>query len=115
MILEINMNFLRYTTAAALAILALPANAGTGSGLVRHILVTPKGIVTFTLDSHENAPACSTIKNDFAFDGSTSEGKAKLALLLAAANGKKAVSITGDGTCTAYPDRETPLWLDVQF
>lgn len=109
------MKLLRYTVAAALAMFALPADAGTGSGLVRNILVTPKGIVTFNVDTHENAPACSNIKNDFAFDGSTSEGKAKLALLLAAANGKKAVSITGDGTCTAWPDRETPIYIMVLF
>lgn len=109
------MNTFRYTVAAALAIFALPANAGTGSGLVRNILVTPKGIVTFNIDTHENAPACSSIKNDFAFDGSTSEGKAKLALLIAAANGKKAVSITGDGTCSAWPDRETPLFILVFY
>ncbi|RCW83157.1 hypothetical protein C7476_106191 [Phyllobacterium bourgognense] len=91
------------------------AGAGSGSGLVRNILVTPKGIVTFTVDVRNGAPACSTIKNDFAFDGSTSEGKAKLALLIAAANGKKAVSITGDGTCSAWPDRETPLWISAFF
>lgn len=109
------MKFLKYTVAAALITLSLPAQAGTGSGLVRAIIAHIDGVVIFTVDTHTDVPACGTMKTDFAFDGSTAEGKNKYALLLAAANGKKSISVQGTGTCKAWVDREDVQYMHVAF
>jgi hypothetical protein len=82
------MKIFGYIVAAAVVIVALPAQAGSGSGLVRSILATTNGIVVFIVDLHPNAPSCAP-DNSFAFDVNTQEGKNKYALILAAANAKK--------------------------
>ncbi|RZS83194.1 hypothetical protein EV217_1934 [Phyllobacterium myrsinacearum] len=84
----------------------LTANAGTGHGLI-HGIIAIRGIITFTLETHENGPVCHTVTNDFAFDSTTPEGKSKYALLLIALTAKKAIGVEGTGNCSAWGDRET--------
>jgi len=112
--------YLKYTIAAVVVALAIPAAAagGGGSGLVRSIIVTTGGVVIFTMDIHTGAPACSGVdafKNDFAIDGSTVHGKNTYALLLAAANQKKPVTVVGTGACSVWPFREDVNYLFVTY
>src|SRR4051794_35603264 len=108
------MNMFGYIVAAAVVVVALPAQAGSGSGLVRNIIAHVSGVVMFKVDAHPNAPACSP-DNSFAFDGSTPEGKNKYALILAAANAKKSVTVIGTGNCAVWGDRENVLYIAVDF
>jgi hypothetical protein len=115
------MKIFGYILATAFVVAALPAQAGSGSGLVHNIIAHPNGtssIIMFTLDAHSDAPVCATNgyaafngSKPFAFDGSTPDGKNKYALLLAAANAKKPVQVAGTGNCEAWGDRENVLWI----
>ncbi|MGN8023195.1 hypothetical protein ACTJJ7_21025 [Phyllobacterium sp. 22229] len=102
-----------------LIVYTIPADAtGDGSGLVQNIIANPGGSVTFSLDKpHSGGPACGsgTFKDDFAFDGNTADGKNKLAILIAAANGRKLVRVLGTGNCAVWGDRETANYIIVYF
>lgn len=100
---------------SALLSFTLQAHAGTGSGLVREIIPVANGIVVFTADTHTGTPACDKFANQFEFDASTADGKNKLAVLIAAANARKQISITGTGTCTTGQGRETVLYFTVVY
>jgi hypothetical protein len=108
------MTFLRCTAVAALASFALPANAGTGSGLVREIIPVANGIVVFTIDTHSGRPVCDKFSNQFEFDASTADGKNKLAVLIAAANARNQISIIGTGACSGQ-GREAVLYFKVVY
>lgn len=95
-----------YISVPLIFMISSTAYAGTGHGLI-HGIVTIRGIITFTLETHENGPACHTVMNDFAFDSTTPEGKSKYALLLIALTAKKAIGVEGTGNCSAWGDRET--------
>lgn len=103
---------------STLIVFSIPALAGTGSGLIRDIVVNPGGTVTFRLDVLVGGPHCGSkqnFPNDFAFDGSTAEGRSKLAVLISAANAKKNVYVIGTGNCSAWGDRETASTIKVDY
>ena len=87
------------------------AGAGTSGGLVVKIYVHVQDIVIFQAGVHEGKPSCSRIGDEWAFSLTTPTGKAMYALLLMANAQGKTISVQGTGACTAWADRETPLYI----
>jgi hypothetical protein len=79
------------------------ADALMGNGVV---------IVYYDGGSRTGAPACATVNERFAVDGTTAGGKIQVAGLLTAYTGGKTVHLWGNGTCTAYGDTETINYLN---
>ncbi len=83
------------------------ASAGSQTGTVQILYGRSDGLHLVTLSgAHMNKPACASwdywiIKNE-----STSFGRSQFATLLAAKLSGDQVSITGDGTCSRWPDGE---------
>jgi len=98
---------------STLIFLAGPAYAGSGSGLVRQIFSVNNEVV-FAVDAHVEAPACDKFTNQFEFDGSTADGKSKLAILLAAASGGKSLTVVGTGACSVQ-GREVVHYIAVFY
>ncbi|NQZ08946.1 MAG: hypothetical protein HRT35_17465 [Algicola sp.] len=72
------------------------------------------GNVVFVVLSTKPAtvPDCKTNGTfSYAFDPSTSVGKATLSLVLAAYTTKKEVTLTGSNSCTLYPDVENLMQI----
>lgn len=90
---------------------AFPAIAGSSNGAVSRLLVNSSNTVMFTAGSVANKPACSTVPNSWAFSLTTPSGKAMYALLLTAYAQGKQVVVEGTGTCSAWGDSETPLYI----
>lgn len=97
----------------ALMLLPVASFAGNGSGAVSQIGAVQNGIVVFKTSSHTGAPVCASVALDWAINTSTASGKAIYALVLTAINQGKSISVTGNNTCDAWPDRETAaqVWV----
>ncbi|RZS83195.1 hypothetical protein EV217_1935 [Phyllobacterium myrsinacearum] len=111
------MSYFKYIIAAITVLFTSNTYAGTGSGLIRNIDVINE-VVFFYVDKTVGDPACTSSRptpKGFVFDGSTINGKNMLALLLAAANGKKLVTVYGSNNCSLVQDRETASWFDVAY
>jgi len=85
--------------------------AGDGSGKVIHLMVHAGDIVIFSIGSHNNKPACSTIGDHWALSLKTNTGRAMYSLLLSSAAQGKVVIIAGTGACGAWSDREEPRYI----
>lgn len=92
-----------------------PVLAGNGSGTVKLIYTHALDVVLFDIGSHNDKPACSTAGNEWALSLATETGKAMYALLLSAAAQSKNVDVLGDNTCSAWFDRENPLYVRVVY
>ncbi|MGH8602101.1 MAG: hypothetical protein ACREXR_04790 [Gammaproteobacteria bacterium] len=89
------------------------ATAGNGSGKVVHLIAHAGDIVMFKLDeSHTGKPACSS--NEWALSLSTHSGRAMYALLLSAHSQGKRVVVQGADACSAWSDREAPIYIYMQ-
>ncbi|MET3647627.1 hypothetical protein [Phyllobacterium ifriqiyense] len=111
------MTFLKYVLVAVAMVSSFSAYGGEGSGLVRRIAVIGDGRVIFSVDTHNNVPVCGkSVTGEFDFDGTTTVGKNMLAILIAAANTNKPVSIDGSSKClTRWQDRETALHVTIVY
>jgi len=102
-------------TALSLLFVQLAALAGDGGGRITRIYVhdaaTP--VVMFSVDQHMGPPACSG--HEWAFEIDTDVGKAMYSALLSAASAGKSVEVKGTGTCSAWPDREKPYLVVVDY
>lgn len=95
--------------AALAACFCVAANAGsTGQVRAKNIHFMPNGVVLFWFDgTHQSPPACATIRNRFAINGSTAAGKVQVAGLLSAYSMGRSVVIVGKGNCDAWGDTES--------
>jgi hypothetical protein len=91
------------------------AYAGEGTGKVTMLTVHATDIVMFSIASHNNKPACSTIGDEWALSLKTEMGRAMYSLLLSSAAQKLSVQITGDNTCSAWGDRENPQYIRANY
>jgi hypothetical protein len=103
----------RRLMSALVAVLALVQSpcvqAGNSNGPVTKIYAHANDIVIFAAGTHNEQPACSG--NEWALSLTTPTGKAMYALLLLAYAQGKPVSVVGTSACTAWPDRETPVYI----
>ena len=100
------------------------ANAsGSSSGQVTGILVVSapwaapspsSDVAVFSAGSHSGKPACSVIGDDWSISLTTPSGRAMYALILSAQAQGKSVNVAGSNTCSAWGDRETPVWIQLQ-
>lgn len=60
-------------------------------------------------------PSCAVIPSEWAFTLDTAAGKAMLNAILHAQAVGATVTITGDGSCAAWPDRERPLFIKFAY
>lgn len=99
----------------SLSLLAGSANAGTSTGPIAMIMAHVGDIVIFDAGSHQGKPACHTVGEQWALSLATPTGRAMYALLLSAQIQGKSVSVTGSGTCSAWGDRESPLFIIINL
>jgi hypothetical protein len=90
---------------------AFPAIAGSSVGVVTRIYAHSGDVILFSAGSHQGKPACSTAADEWAFSLTTQSGKAMYALLLTAYAEGKQVAVVGTGTCSAWGDRESPVYI----
>jgi hypothetical protein len=95
--------------------LADQAMAGGSVGNVTMVMAHSGNAVIFDAGVHTEKPACSIVGNQWAFTLTTEDGRAKYAMLLAAAAQNKKVTVYGTGLCSAWPDRETPLYISIEY
>ena len=92
--------------------------AGDGSGKITRIFAHEKNgtevVIMFNVENHSNPPA-SCPNNEWAFDANNDLGKAMYSLLLSAAAQGKSITVKGSGDCKAWPDRERPVWIMVDY
>jgi len=107
----------RMTIAISLLFVANGAVAGVGSstGKVQSINVEQGAVFMFSAGTHNNKPACSTVGNDWAVSLATADGKAMYAMVLSAASQGQTVSVVGTNGCNVWPDRETPMYMWVNY
>lgn len=68
----------------------------------------------FAVTNHTNAPvACP--HNEWAFYANTDLGQAMYSMLLSAAAQCLSVTVHGANDCTAWPDRERPFWITIDY
>ncbi len=91
------------------------AFAGDASGKVKHIMVHTGDVVMFSVGTHNNKPACSTVADDWVLSLKTEKGKAMYSMLLSAAAQGKTVNIIGENACNGWGDRESPLYMYVSY
>jgi hypothetical protein len=91
------------------------ANSGTGRGLVTYLEIysDPYNVLFIDNGSHENKPPCSTAGTQWALSLVSSNNKALYATILSAQALGKSIIITGNGTCSAWSDRETIIGVQV--
>lgn len=87
------------------------AHAGSSSGAVSMLMVHSPEIVIFRAGTHLNKPACSTAGEDWAISLNSHSGRAIYAMLLTAKSQNKNVTVIGQGICSAWGDREAPLYI----
>ena len=85
--------------------------AGSSAGPVTTVYAYSGDVAMFAAGTHQGKPACSTAAEDWAFTLTTPTGKAMLALLISAQAQGKAVTVGGTGACSAWSDREAPLYI----
>ncbi len=107
------MKYKNIVAGLSLVLLSSLSWAGTGYGKVKSILVTV-GAIIFSIESPLNLPGCA-VGDGYAIDGSTSDGKNTLALVLSAASQGKPIHVVGRGTCGVTGDRETVLYVTVGY
>ncbi|HEY6528756.1 MAG TPA: hypothetical protein VIZ65_08675 [Cellvibrionaceae bacterium] len=90
-------------------------HAGGSNGNVATVMVHSGNAVIFDAGVHNQKPACSIVGNHWAFSLTSEDGKAMYAMLLTAAAQNKKVSVYGTGLCSAWPDRETPLYISIDY
>ena len=100
---------LRFLACAALCAVTSLAHAGTSSGLVTVLYVHSGDAVMFGAGPINNRLACSIAGDEWAFSLTTPTGRAMYALLLSAQAQGKAISVKGNGQCSAWQDREEPF------
>lgn len=92
------------------------ALAGSSVGKVTILRAHSADIIMFGLSGeHVNRPACAAgaPSEPWALSLATHTGRAMYALLLSAQAQGKAVQVSGTSTCSAWADRETPVWISV--
>ena len=102
------------------------AQAGTATGKVARTYVlahcsTPQptqpcntGIVALNV-LITSPPPCATIPGEWAYTLDTAAGKAMFNAILHAQAVGATVTVTGDGSCAAWPDRERPLFITFAY
>ena len=97
------------------ALLAGLAHAGESTmGQISGVHFMGNGAVIFYHSGQRSgAPACATIPNRFAIEGSTSTGKVQVAGLLSAVARGKNIYVLGLGVCNAWSDTETVNYFSV--
>lgn len=99
--------------ALAASLLSSPSMASASSataGYISNIVVLSNGVTIFdTSGTRSTPPACQgpTVPRRFAIDSNTTQGQAKLAVLLTVYSLKRQVVVTGSGACSLYYDTET--------
>lgn len=102
------MKLLRFLIAGLLAPAGIANASEAGPGTVHALHVMPNGTILFHLTgSRTSPPACHTMSNRWAFDGTTPAGQAKLALLLSAYAAQKPIVVYGTNACPDWADTET--------
>ncbi len=100
--------------ALLLAAVQLPASAaGNSTGTVSYLFVHDPGVLMFAAGTQTTPIACST-QGQWAVDLSTTMGKNIYAMLLSAQSQGQTVTVAGSGVCSAWGDREKPLYVYVQ-
>jgi hypothetical protein len=99
--------------ALILGLCSFSALAGSGAGTVTVLRAHSSDIIMFKLSGgHVGKPACATATSDsWALSLTTHTGRAMYALLLSAQAQGKGVQVSGTGDCSAWPDREAPIWI----
>lgn len=91
--------------------------AGGGSGKIVQLMVhsteSRAGVVIFTTENNWSKAPCSTAGNgsDWAVSLEHQQGQAMYSLLLAAQSQGNSINISGANDCSAWPDRERPLYI----
>lgn len=87
--------------------------AGSGAGKVMVLRAHAHDVIMFGLSGgHASRPTCAAAVSDsWALSLSTHTGRAMYALLLSAQAQGKSVQVSGAGDCSAWPDREAPIWI----
>jgi hypothetical protein len=85
--------------------------AGSSVGPITVLFVHHGDLLVFAAGANSGKPACSVIGDEWSVNVSTPTGKAMLAVLLSAQAQGKSVAVGGSGACTAWLDRETPVWI----
>lgn len=94
------------------ALVSLPVlAAGNSTGYVQGLLAHEPGRIMFRAGTHTEKPACSTVGDQWAIDATTQGGRQMVNVLMLAAALNKTVTVHGSGSCTAWGDRESPLYL----
>ncbi len=87
-----------------------------GPGYVSSILITPEGVVLFSVSGPRTTPpSCqgTGLGARWGFNGATPAGQVKLATILSAFSMHKPIGITGSGACTDWGDTETPTYISM--
>lgn len=96
------------TLSFLLAVQANASNATAGTISSFYMFQTGAAFFTTTGTRSSDIPSCaSTTPQQWALDSTTAGGKSLLAQLLVAYAAGKSITISGDGTCSAYSGRET--------
>ena len=99
--------------ASFLALTSSTAIAGDAGGLVKQLFVSSSGVIFAAIEGpHNNAPFCATA--GWAVNATTPAGKLTYAQLLTAQTAGDAITMSGTGTCTTWPDREDIDYTFVQ-
>ena len=113
-------------TVFAALLLAQNAQAGTATGKVSRTYVLahcptvttqpPCNTAIVVLNvAITNPPACATQTAEWAYTLDTAAGKANFNAILHAQAVGATVTVVGDGTCTAWPDRERPMFITFAY
>ena len=89
--------------------------AGESSGAVEFIMLQLDDIVIFSVGEHAGKPECSAEGEEWALSLKTESGKAIYAALLSAAAQGKNVRVFGKNDCDVMSDRESLLWIAVEY
>jgi hypothetical protein len=87
--------------------------AGSSSGPVGALLISPNGVLIFDTGPHPSKPSCGTAGSEWALSIESSAGKAVYALLLAAKAQNQIVNVVGKNDCSYWYDREAPDYIYV--
>ncbi len=83
--------------------------AGDSQGKIGTLMVHTGDVVMFSAGVHNNRPACSS--SQWALSLKTETGKAMYAMLLSASAQGQTVKVKGNNKCSAWGDRETPVYM----
>ena len=100
---------------ALVSFMSASAVAGDSSGKVTHLMAYSGNVVMFAAGQHNNPPPCSTVGNHWALSLNSETGKAMYAMLLSAAAQGHTVNVFGENACSAWGDRESPMYMWVDY